>query len=173
MKKIIIGVLGTIFLYIAFGPVAYAQMPKEGTFSGTNTYAGTQKIMPLDKDRFVMVYDNIGVRMEDSGQGPFNGMSTHNVGVIYFEKGVGRLRGYITNMDKDGDQVLVELTEEASQLGGNPTNGIGKIIEGTGKFAGIQGGFEYTRQTMRPVADGTHQAVSKFKGSWKIVEPNK
>jgi hypothetical protein len=76
--------------------------------------------MPLDKDRFVMVYDSKGVRMEDSGQGPFNGMSTHNVGVIYFEKGVGKLRGYIIGMDKDGDQVLVELTEEASQLGGKP-----------------------------------------------------
>jgi hypothetical protein len=173
MKKIIVAIVGMLFLSVVFGPVVYAQMPKEGTFSGTNTYAGTQKIMPLDKDRFVMVYDNMGVRMEDSGQGPFNGMSTHNVGVIYFEKGVGKLRGYITNMDKDGDQVLVELTEEASQLGGKPTNGTGKIIGGTGKFTGIEGGYEYTRSTMRPVINGTHQAVSKFKGIWKIVEPMK
>jgi hypothetical protein len=173
MKKIIVAIVGMLFLSAVFGSVVYAQMPKEGTFSGTVTYAGTNKIMPLDKDRFVMFYDNMGVRMEDSGKGPFHGMSTHNVGVMYFEKGVGKLRGYITNMDKDGDQVLAELTEEASQLGVEPTNGTAKIIGGTGKFTGIEGGFEYTRRSLRPVVDGTHQAVSKFKGSWKIVEPKK
>jgi len=173
MKKIIIAVVGTLFLSVAFGLVADAQVPKEGTFSGTVTYAGTHKFMPLDKERFVMFYDNTGVRVDDSGQGPFHGMSTHNVGVIYFEKGVGRLRGYITNMDKDGDQFLLELTEEASRLGAEPTDGTGKIIGGTGKFTGIQGGMEYTRRSMRAVADGTHQSVSKFKGSYKIVELKK
>ena len=172
MKKIIIVVVGAFFLSVAFGLVANAQMPKEGTISGTVNYAGTHKIIPLDKDRAVMVYDNMGVRLDDSGQGPFHGMSTHNVGVMYFEKGVGRLRGYMTNMDKDGDQYILELTEEASPLTG-PVNGTGKILGGTGKFTGIQGGIEYTRTNLRPVADGTHQAVSKFKGSWKIVEPKK
>jgi len=172
MKKIVIVVIGAVFLSLAFGLVANAQVPKEGTLSGTNTYAGTHKVFPIDKDHFVMVYDNMGVRLEDGGQGPFHGMSSHNVGVLYYENGVGRLRGYITNVDKDGDKVLVELTEEAAQLQG-PTSGKGKFIWGTGKFTGIQGGFEYTRTNMRPVADGTHQAVSKFKGSYKIVEPKK
>ena len=171
MKKIIAIVI-TLFLSVAFGLVANAQMAKEGTSSGTVTYAGTHKVIPLDKDRFVMVYDNMGVRLDDGGQGPFHGMSTHNVGIMYFEKGVGRLRGYMTNMDKDGDQYILELTEEASPLTG-PVNGTGKILGGTGKFTGIQGGIEYTRTNLRPVADGTHQAVSKFKGSWKIVEPKK
>jgi len=76
------------------------------------------------------------------------------------------------NMDKDGDQYIVELTEEAAPQTG-PISGTGKIIGGTGKFTGIQGGIEYTRTNLRPVADGTHQAVSKFKGSYKIVEPKK
>ena len=171
MKKIIAIVI-TLFLSVAFGLLANAQMAKEGTSSGTVTYAGTHKVIQLDKDRFVMVYDNMGVRLDDSGQGPYHGMSTHNVGVMYFEKGVGRLRGYMTNMDKDGDQYILELTEEASPLTG-PINGTGKILGGTGRFTGIQGGIEYTRTNLRPVADGTHQAVSKFKGSWKIVEPKK
>jgi len=169
MKKIIIAVIGAFFLSVALGLVANAQMPKEGTSSGTNTYAGTHKVIPLDNDRFVMVYDNMGVRVDDSGQGPFHGMATHNVGVAYFEKGVGRLKGYITSIDKDGDKIFIELTEEASQIA-SPTNGTGKLIGGTGKFSGIQGTMEYTRRNMRPVADGTHQAISKYKMSWKIVE---
>jgi len=79
-------------------------MAKEGTLSGTVTYAGTHKIIPLDKERFVMVYENMG---------------------------------------------------------------------GTGKFKGIEGNMEYNRRNMRPVEKGTHQAISRGKGTWKIVEPKK
>jgi hypothetical protein len=172
MKKIIIAIVGTSFLLVALCLVANAQMPNEGTFSGNNTYAGTHKIFALDKERFVMVYDNMGVRSEDSGEGPFHGMSSHNVGVGYYEKGVGRLRGYITWADKDGDKIFIEITEEAGQLG-SPINGTGKMIGGTGKFSGIEGSMEYTRRNLRPIADGTHQAVSKHKGNYKLVEPKK
>jgi hypothetical protein len=170
MKKIIIAVVGTFFLSVVFGQVANAQMAKEGTFAGTNSYAGTHKVIPLDKDRLVMFYENTGVQVEDSEQGPLHGMSTHNTGFIYFQKGVGKTMAYMTWMDKDGDKILWELTEDASQLVG-PSTGTGKIIGGTGKFMGMQGSMEYTRRSMRPVADGTHQAIAKHKGSWKIVEP--
>jgi hypothetical protein len=170
MKKAIAILIAGLFLS-AFAAVASAQMAKEGTIAGNMTYAGTSKAFSIDKDRFVVVYENTGVRLEDSGQGPFHNCSTHNVGVQYFEKGVGRLKGYVTTMDKDGDKVIFEITEEAAQLFPKETNGTGKIIGGTGKFTGIQGSMEYTRRLLRPVADGTHQAISKYKGSWKIVEP--
>jgi hypothetical protein len=170
MKKMIIAVVGTFFLSVAFGLVAYAQMPKEGTFSGANSYAGTGKVTALDKDRLVIFYENMGTQVEDSGQGPLHGMSTHNFGIQYIEKGVGKTRGYMIWMDKDGDKILWELTEESSQLVG-PSTGAGKIMGGTGKFTGIQGSMEYTRRSMRPVVDGTHQAIAKDKGSWKMVEP--
>ena len=150
---------------------ATGEMAKEGNISGTVTYAGTHKVIPLDKENLVITYENFGVRVEDSKEGPFHGMSTHNVGVIYYENGVGRLRGYIFNIDKDGDQVIMELTEDASQLGPKPTNGTARIIGGTGKFKGIQGTMEYTRMNMRPAAEGTHQAISRGTGTWKIVEP--
>jgi len=171
MKKTVVSLMVVLFLFV-FALAASAQMPKEGTISGTNTYSGTQKIIALDKDRYIMVYENMGVRLEDSGQGPFHGCSTHNVGVQYFEKGVGgRLKGYVTSMDKDGDRVLIEIMEEASPPYPNEVSGSGKIIGGTGKFTGIQGNMEYKRHPFRAVADGTHQATSKYKGSWKIVEP--
>jgi hypothetical protein len=169
MKKIIIAVVGTFFLSVAFGLVADAQMPNEGTFAGTNSYAGTYKVTALDKDRLVMSYENTGTQVEDSGQGPLHGMSTHNTGIIYFQKGVGKLRAYMTWMDKDGDKILWELTEDATQLVG-PSTGTGKIMGGTGKFMGMEGSMEYTRRSMRPVADGTTQAIAKHKGSWKMVE---
>ena len=90
---------------------------------------------------------------------------------MYFENGVGRLRGYIFNVDKDGDRVIMELTEEGVQLGSNPVSGMAKIVGGTGKFKGIEGSLEYTRMSMKPALKGTHQATSRGTGTWKIVEP--
>lgn len=170
MKRVIAASIFSFVILFAFGMIAYGEMAKEGSLAGTNTYAGTHKIIPLDKERLVIVYENMGVRASDSGEGPFHGMSTHNVGVMYFENGVGKLRGYVISADKDGHKFIIELTEEASQLSPKPTSGKGKIIGGTGKFKGIQGGIEYTRQNVYPAAKGTHQAVSKMKGTYKIVE---
>ena len=72
---------------------------------------------------------------------------------------------------QDGDKVIIELTEEGIQLGPNPVSGKGKIVGGTGKFKGIEGSIEYTRRSMRPAAEGTHQAISRGTGTWKIIEP--
>jgi hypothetical protein len=160
-------------LLVAFVPLSNAEMAKEGTISGTVTYAGTHKIIPLDKKNFVFTYKNRGVRVSDSREGPFHGMSTHNLGVMYYENGVGRLTGYIFSMDKDGDKVIMELTEEGVTLEPGPRSGTAKITGGTGKFKGIEGNLEYTRRSMKPIEKGTHQSISRGKGTWKIVEPKK
>ena len=170
MKRLFVASIISFVILFTIGITAHGEMAKEGLLSGTNTYAGTHKMIALDKERFILVYENMGVRASDNGESPFHGMSTRNQGIMYFEKGVGRLKGYLISIDKDGDKIITELTEENSQLGGPPTSGTGKIIGGTGKFKGIQGEYEYTRQNLRPIAEGTHQAVSKFKGTYKIVE---
>jgi hypothetical protein len=171
MKRIIMVSILTLVMLVVFSLVAYGEMAKEGTLSGTVTYAGTHKVIALDKKNFVYTYESRGVRVSDSGEGPFHGMSTHNVGVVCFENGVGRLKGYIFNLDKDGDKVVMELTEEGKTLEPGPISGTAKIIGGTGKFKGIEGNLEYTRRSMKPIEKGTHQAISRGKGTWKIVEP--
>jgi hypothetical protein len=173
MKRIILVSVLALAVLVTFVPISNAEMAKEGTTSSTVIYAGKHKIIPLDKERFVITYENYGVRLSDSKEGPFHGMSHHNVGVLYFENGVGRLRGYVFNTDKDGDKVIIEITEENSQPSPKPTSGKGKIIGGTGKFKGIQGNMEYTRRNMRPAEKGTHQAISKSKMTYRIVEPKK
>jgi hypothetical protein len=172
MRRIILSSILALTFLLALVPFSKAEMAKEGTISGTVTYGGTHKVYPLDKENFAYTYENFGVRVSDSKTGPFHGMSTHNIGITYFENGVGRLRGYIFNVDKDGDKVIIELTEEGVKLGSNPVSGKGKIVGGTGKFKGIQGSYEYTRRSMKPAAKLTHQSISRGKGTWKIVEPS-
>jgi len=159
-----------IVFFIAFIQIAYAEMAQEGNFSGTNFYSGSHKISPFDKEHFVLSFENFGVNVSDSQAGPFHGMSTHNVCVIYFENGEGKTRGYFTSTDKDGDKIIWELNEDSAHMAPNPTKGKGRILEGTGKFKGIQGSMEYTRRTLRPAEKGTHQSISKFNGTYKIVQ---
>ncbi len=169
MKKCIFFLALSLILSISLGWDAIGQMPKEGRYDGVTTYAGTHRVFPIDKEHFITFYENTGVRVDDSGGGPFHKVATHNMGIIYSEKGVARLRGYFSTIDKDGDKVLWELTEtESKPSPPNQVKGTGKIIWGTGKFTGIQGSMEYTRGNMRPVADGTHQGVTKDKGNWKL-----
>ena len=169
MKKCIFILAMSLILSISLGWNAIAQIAKEGTFASTNTYGGAHRIFPIDKDRAVVFYENSGVSVRTAEKVLFHRAATHNVGIIYTEKGVSKLTGYYSITDKDGDKVLWEITEtESKPSPPNPVNGTGKIIGGTGKFSGIQGSLEYTRQNMRPVADGTHQAISKGKGTWKL-----
>ena len=168
-RALIIGFF-VIILSIVISSFSYAEMASEGSFSGTNFYSGKHKVIPLDKEHFVISYENFGVRVSDSKTGPFHAMASHNVGVFYFENGIGKLKGFVINTDKDGDKIIWEISEDASQMTPSPTKGKGKALEGTGKFKGIQGDMEYTRWGLRPAEKGTHQAISKFTGTYKIVK---
>jgi hypothetical protein len=168
MRKIIVASLLAIVLSVAFGAVANAEMAKEGTGSSTSMYSGTFKIIPLDKDHYVITYQNKGVSVSDTGKGPFHNMSLYNVGTIYFEKGVGRVLGYITLTDPDGDKVLIEIKEDNTKPAPAMNSGTGKYLCGTGKFAGIEGTMEYKRWYVRPATKDTYQAIAKTKSSWKI-----
>jgi hypothetical protein len=169
MKKAAIMQVVCFIASFSLGWNANAQMPKERRFDITNTYAGTHKVFPIDKDHYVIYFENTGVVVSNSGEGPFHKVGSHNMGIMYFEKGVLRLTSYFSITDKDGDKVLWMFTETGSKPSPpNPVNGTGKIIWGTGKFTGIQGTMEYTRQNVRPAADGTHQAIATAKGTWKL-----
>ena len=168
MRKIIVASLLTMVLSVAFGAAANAEMAKEGTGSGTCMYSSTFEMIPLDKEHAVVTYEAKGACASDTGKGPFNNVSLYNVGNIYYEKGVGRVVGYITLTDPDGDKVLIEIKEDNAKPEPAVNSGTGKFLCGTGKFAGIEGTTEYKRWSVRPATKDTLQAISKVKSSWKI-----
>jgi hypothetical protein len=89
MKMILISVL-TFVLSVVFGNVAGAEIAKEGTFSGTEVYSGTYKVMPLEKVTYVITFEHTGVLTSDTGEGPFHNMSVHCVGFHYYEKEIAK-----------------------------------------------------------------------------------
>ena len=168
MIRLSMTVMFALLLSITTGTFVGAEMAKEGTGSTTSIYSGTLKAVPLDENHLVITYQNKGAMVSDTGKGPFNNMSIYNVGTLYFENGIGKLLGYITCTDPEGDKVLIEIREDNAKPAPAVNSGTGKFIYGTGKFTGIEGTMEYKRWYMRPAAKDTYQAIAKSKSSWKI-----
>ena len=170
MKTKTSALIVALFTLVAVAHPATAEMPKEGTGTATTIYSGTFTAVPADEGHYIVHYTNKGVIVSDDKNSPFNNMSSYNVGTMYFENGVGRLTGYMTCTDPEGDKVVIELKETNSKPapapGGN--SGTGKYIYGTGKFAGIEGTIEYKRWYVYPASKDTYQAVSKSTATWKI-----
>lgn len=167
MKRVFVASIFTLVFLFAFLAIPYAEMAKEGTDSGTNYYACTRHAVPIDENREIMTYECLGMMNSDSGGGSFHNMSTRNFGVIYFEKGIGRLDGYVIFTDPGGDKTVAKITGGHILPAPNPSSVTGKFIGGTGKFEGITGAVEYPGWYVRSPAEKT-QALTKTKISWKL-----
>ena len=162
MRKIVLVSILALFVLVAFVPLSTAEMAKEGSGSTTSIYSGTFKTIPLDENHFVITYQNKGAIVSDTGEGPFHNMSLYHVGTIYFENGVGKLLGYMTCTDPEGDKVLIELREDSTKSPPAVNSGTGKYIYGTGKFTGIEGTMEYKRWYVRPATKDTLSSNSQI-----------
>ena len=75
--------------------------------------------------------------------------------------------------------VYSETAKEGSYTGKNYATGTSKALpmgeerihvtfEGTGKYASITGGGEYTRSNLQPASKGVWAAITLFTGNWKL-----
>jgi len=133
------------------------QTKKEMNFSGTHYWSSTPKVFQVDPDRSIMQLEVFGVRVNDSGDGPFHGASVHIVTVAYNSKGYNGFRGYVTWTDKDGDKVFWELMDTPPGSSSSP----GRLIEGTGKYTGWQGTIEYTLEYPKSFPEGTMRGICR------------
>ena len=136
MKYLGVLLVGLV-LTLGLGGQVFAQT--QMTDSGTNYGSAMPKAMPIDQDHIVIIWEQMGVRVDDSGKGPFNNMATHLAMIMLIGKGVEQDHGYMTQSDKDGDKVVWEIG--AFPIGTNM--GKGKVIGATGKFEGMEGTMDY------------------------------
>ncbi len=165
MKKCLWIMVLSLALTIAWGGEGFAQAKKEMTFSGTHYWSSTPKVIRLDPDRIMMQTELFGVRVNDSGDGPFHGASVHIMTVSYREKGYSGFRGYETWTDKDGDKLIWELLDTPA----GPSSSPARLMGGTGKFIGWQGTMDYALQFPKPFPEGTSRGICRE--NIKIVAP--
>jgi hypothetical protein len=106
--------------------------------------------------------------LSDDPKSPFHNMSSNCAGVSLWNKGVGTTIGYCIGLAPNGDKTLFEVRQENMKPGPGLKKGTYKYVGGTGRFAGIEGGGQYTTYGVRPAADGTYQTVNKNKGHYKL-----
>ena len=151
-------------LFVGLGGQAFAQT--QMTSTGVNYGSSDMKVMPIDQEHLVLMGEQLGVRVDDSGKGPFNNLATHIAMIMYMDKGAVRYYGYETHVDKDGNSMIWEI------WGLPGTNkGKGKLIGATGKFAGMEGTVDFVLQ---PTPKGFPASTSRTicQEVWKLTLKN-
>jgi hypothetical protein len=83
--------------------------------------------------------------------------------------GAYRISGWCTYSDLDGDMIFASDEESAGSMS-EPGKGTGRILGGTGKYAGITGDYTFTDDYFGSPKDGAYAGAGKKSGSYKIVE---
>jgi hypothetical protein len=162
MKKCTLIAAICLGIAIGWGGQAFAQVAKEVQFSGTHYYGHTPKVFKLDQDQMIMQFETLGVRVNDSGEGPFHEASVHIVGILSRGKDGTRLRGFETWTDKDGDKLVWEIMEKKianPEPGTSP--GTAKVFSGTGKYIGMQGTMDWVLRFPKPFPEGTGRGICR------------
>ena len=127
---------------IVFGAAAVAaDLPKEGTYSGTYAGFGTAKVTAIAKERLLVAFDENALKV---GAGLLDHTTSHCFGLQDVANGMGEVHGYCVGTDPDGDQVVGNAASDGKfASGGKKFSGKVTWTTGTGKYTGISGGHTY------------------------------
>jgi hypothetical protein len=146
-------------------PVA-APPPGWHEFEGSWNGAGTRHVLPLGAGRRAALVDLKGTMLLAGPGKPGVGFQAETIALSDSAAG---LVGRSVWTDERGDQVFSELKGEGTAAQNRLT---GRFIGGTGRFAGISGGYEFSWQYVVEGDDGTIQGrATGLKGRFRIGAP--
>ena len=121
--------------------------------------------MTMGKDSSVTNYEVYGVSRNDDGNEIFNNMAIHCMGSIVTADSQAVSRGLCVQSDKDGDQLFINYESGGRSAGASTYGGIEHFAGGTGKYAGITGQAEFTRQVVK-APDNSIMIILPHHASW-------
>jgi hypothetical protein len=157
----------TLSAAMSFGAAATmaADLPKEGTYSGTYSAFGTFKATSIGKERLLTTIDESIMTLT-------NGFGDHVIwhcwGSGDYTNGVGQDSGYCVATDPSGDQFVDNWSIVKHELGGNAIVR-DLYTSGTGKYTGITGSgtWEVKGGEFR-TPEGTYALHGPLQGSYKL-----
>jgi hypothetical protein len=151
----------------AAAPANAADLPKEGQVDVTYSGAGSLKTMPLGKEKSFFLFEENGLSV---GEGLLDHMTWHCWGVGDGINTVIAFRGNCIGTDPAGDQLAIEFAADKADLAKPPYTFPNKLIGGTGKYAGISGGWTTIHHGPEfKTPDGSQLAsYAQLKGSYKL-----
>lgn len=166
MKKhiwvLLLVTLGLVFV----ASTAFSEMAKEGSHSGKNYSTGTTKAIPMGEERLHLTIEGSGIYVSDEEDGFLNNASMHLLGTLHAVKGVFEDSGFIVFNLPDGDNVYA--TWKGTGNLGKDAKGTITYVGGTGKYAGLTGGGEYTRRHVPNASKNVWAAITIHNGNWKL-----
>ena len=167
MKKRILTSALILILLFAFGSIANAQLPKEGTCTAKLVVSSTYAEAIAVGDHLIYAYEYMGVCHNDKGEGFLHNASVRGLGSLLADNKKGIFvydRSSGVFVDSDGDQVIF-THEVAGKFDAVRTL---TFHGGTGKYTGIQGGGNWIWNEVRAAAEGTFQGYMIIKAHWKL-----
>ena len=174
MKRIIVASVLVLVLSVAFGPGANAEMAKEGSGQYKAVFSSTFKALPMEKERFHSIVEAVGLVLEAPADSPFYNATFYVMGGMHVIKGVFDYSGFIRYTCPNKDNIFATYI-------GSGEFGVGKkvtytFVDGTGQYAGIEGGAELTGGKVprfpHPTKD-SRIGMSVGKVHWKIPQTTK
>src|SRR5262245_31827082 len=120
-------------------------------FSGTWNATGSRKTLSLGEGRKGSLVDLRGTMLLAGANRPGTGFRSEVIALVDSATG---LVGRSVWTDEKGDQVFSELEGEGTAEKNHIT---GKIVGGTGRFAGVTGSYEFSWQRVLEAEDGSVQ----------------
>ena len=144
-------------------PPAPVPAPEWREFTGTWTAAGTRQVIALGTDRKASVATFRGSVVLSGASRPNAGYRAE--AVVLNDSGTGMV-GRAVWTDERGDQAWSELRGEGTATGNRI---VGTFVAGTGRYAGISGGYEFAWRFVLESEDGVVQGQSEgLKGRVRI-----
>jgi hypothetical protein len=146
-----------------------ADLPKEGTYSGTYSSYGTYKNTPVGKERVLGAWEEHGLQLS---KGAFDHTTWHCWGMIDIVKGLEQDPGNCVVTDPEGDQVIQTIVTEKRPTEQPSYRISAKWSGGTGKYAGISGDEQDICHAGEfKAAEGTYLNYCTVEGSYKLQPP--
>jgi len=159
----------TLSTAMALGAAAMAaDLPKEGTFNVTYFGFGTSKATAIGMDRLLAPFDQNGLTV---GNGILDHMTWHCSGLFDVANGMAQWQNRCVGTDPAGDQIVSDGASDGKYaVDARSFSGTGTFTTGTGKFAGISGGWTgvFHSPEFRTTADGSVAEYGSHKGSYKL-----
>ena len=145
---------------------AQAELPKEGPVAATGAFHSNFKVVSVG-DLTQIAYDAKGGFVADKPGGFGDRLTAHCIGSARTLKGKIEFEYNMCEFtDPAGDKLyskLENVSSDADKVVNKTT-----LISGTGKYAGITGGWEVVRRSHRPPAEGEGMSSVKITGTYKL-----
>jgi hypothetical protein len=148
---------------------AQVELPKEGGIAATSVVRGTWKQVAVEKEFSLTIVESRSGLVPDKPDGFGDRVTGRCVSSHRFVKGkLDAETGACEYTDFTGDKFFTSWTLTPEEAGAGKVTTRHNLIGGTGKYAGITGGWDVVRRSYRPPVDGEAASSNRLTGTYKL-----